>query len=372
MSDLSTSRNLGLKVGDLVVVRSAEEILATLDLNARFEELPFMPQMLSKCGKRFRVRKRAHKLCDTVNGTHGRQMTDAVFLDDIRCDGEAYGGCEMRCAVIWKEAWLRRADTVDSASLSVPLDGLERLVWGGTRRNSPREPLDQPLYICQATQLPAATKPLPWWKPAQYLEDYRSGNVALLDIFGRLAFLLYAELISTGVGFGSALRWIYDQVQSVRGGEPYPRRPGHLPAGGATPSINLGLEVGELVRVKSRDEILATVDEFLNNRGMAFHAEMMPYCGKIFPVKQRLRKLMNEKTGQVVELKSSCLVLEGADCHGRYAPPLSCPRECFPYWREIWLERADAGAAPSRPKLSNAEADKRTGSVVFKQAPTRE
>ena len=357
MSDLSVSRKLGLRVGDWVVVRPAEEILATLDASARFENLPFMPQMLHHCGKKYRVRKRAHKLCDTVFATGGRQMTDAVFLDDIRCDGEAYGGCEMQCSIVWKEAWLRRADTNESESPSAPLDRLETLVAGGTRRNSPSQTSSEPLYICQATQLPAATKPLPWWKPGQYVEDCRSGNVAVSDIIARLAFLLYAKLVATGVGFGSAFRWIYDKIQSVRGGEPYPRRPGHLPAGSTTPSINLGLEVGELVRVKSRDEILATVDEFGSNRGMGFHPEMMPYCGKTYCVKQRLHKLINEKTGQLVELKNSCLVLEGLPvCHGRYAPPLSCPRECFPYWREIWLERVDAGAAPSRAKLSHVQA----------------
>jgi hypothetical protein len=344
LSDLSVSRNLGLRAGDWVVVRSPEEILVTLDPSARLEELPFMPQMLQHCGRKFRVRKRAHKLCDTVYATGGRHMTDAVFLEDSRCDGEAYGGCEMRCAIIWKEAWLRRADATESESISPPLDRLETLVRRATRRNLQSQPLSEPLYSCQATQLPAATQLLPWWKPRQYLEDYRSGNVPLSDIVARLAFLLFAELVAIGVGFGSPLRFIYNRIQLLRGGEPYPRLPGHLPLGGPTPSVNLGLKVGEVVRVKSREGILATVDELLFNRGMGFHPELMSYCGKTFRVKQRLNKLMNEKTGQLVELKNSCLVLEGADCHGRYAPPLSCPRDCFPYWREIWLERLDVGA----------------------------
>jgi hypothetical protein len=347
LSDLSISRKLGLRVGDWVVVRPAEEILATLDPSARLEELPFMPQMLQQCGKKFQVRKRAHKLCDTVFATGGRQMTDAVFLNDSRCDGEAYGGCEMRCAIIWKEAWLRRAEVTESDSVSPRLGHLETLVGRATRRSLSSQGSSEPSYICQATQLPAATKPLLWWKPGQYLEDYRSGNVPLSDILARLAFLLYAELVATGVGFGSPLRWIYDKVQSLRGGVPYPREPGYLRAGGPTPSVNLGLQVGEVVRVKSREGILATVDEFLVNKGMGFHPEMMPYCGKTFRIKQRLHKLMNEKTGQLVELKNSCLVLEGADCYGRYAPPINCPRECFTYWREVWLERADSSAGQS-------------------------
>jgi len=345
IGDTSVSRKLDLKVGDWVVVRPGEEILVTLDANARFEELPFMPQMLQHCGKKFRVRKRAHKLCDTAFGTGGRQLTDAVFLDDTRCDGKAYGGCELRCTVVWKEAWLRRADANEPECPSAPLDRLETLVRAGTRRTSPSQTSNDPLYVCQATQLPAATKPLPWWKPDQYVEDYRSGNIVFSDIVARLAFLLYAELVATGVGLGSAFRWIYNKIQLVRGGEPYPVHPGYLPAGGPTPSVNLGLKEGEFVRVKSSNEILATLDEFLVNRGMSFHPEMMPYCGKTFRVSQRLHRLIDEKTGQLKELKNSCLVLEGADCNGTCTRPLNCPRACPPYWREIWLERVNANAS---------------------------
>jgi hypothetical protein len=349
-----------LKVGDWVAVRSPSEILATLDANGRFEELPFMPQMLQYCGRKFRVRKRAHKLCDTAFGTGGRRLTDAVFLDDLRCDGEVYGGCEMRCTVVWKEAWLRRADADEPESHHPPSERLEALVRAGTRRPSKPES-NEPLYVCQATQLPSATTLLPWWSPGQYLQDYKSGNVALSDIVARLAFLLYAEVVATGVGLGSMFRWIYNRIQSVRGGQPYPVRPGHLPVGGPTPSVNLGLKEGEMVRVKSLDEILTTVDELLVNRGMGFHPEMSPHCGKTFRVTQRVRKLINEKTGQLVELKNSCLVLDGAECHGRYSRPLSCPRACPPYWREIWLERVDGGVVPEAEKSAASRPVLRAG-----------
>ena len=355
MGNASVNRKLDLKVGDWVVVRSAEEILATLDQNARFEELPFMPQMLQHCGMKLQVRKRAHKLCDTVFGTGGRQMADAVFLDDIRCDGQAFGGCEMKCTIVWKEAWLRRADENEPASRSAPLDRLETLVWAGTRRSSSAQTSSEPLYVCQATQLPTATKLLPWWSPRQYVDDYRSGNVSLSEIVSRLLFGLYAQLVESGVGLGAALRWIYNTIQSARGGLPYPVRAGRLPLGGPTPTANLGLQVGELVRVKRSEEILDTVDEALVNRGMGFHQEMTPYCGKTFRVKQRVQKIINEKTGQLKQLKNSCLVLEGADCHGCYTRPLNCPRACPPYWREIWLERVDAAEPSPAPKVAELQ-----------------
>jgi len=342
MGTLSFDPKLDLKVGEWVVIRSAEEILSTLDSNARFQEVPFMPQMLQYCGMKFQVRKRAHKLCDTAFSTGGRRMADAVFLEDIRCDGQAFGGCEMKCPVIWKEAWLRRANQSDGAYTSAPIERLVSLVWSGTRRSTTSEKSNEPLYVCQATQVASATELLPVWHPFQYIEDYRSGNVSLSQIISRLLFEFYAQLVASGVGLGSALRWIYNVVQSVRGGVPYPVRRGVLPAGGPTPAVNLELKVGELVRVKDGDAILNTVDERLSNRGLSFHPEMMPYCGKTFRVKERVRKIINEKTGQLMHLKNSCLILEGVECHGRYTRPLNCPRGFPPYWREIWLERVDS------------------------------
>jgi len=269
-------------------------------------------------------------------------MADAVFLDDIRCDGQAFGGCEMKCPVIWKETWLRRVSKNEPAYTSTPIERLVTLVWSATRRSAPSEKFNEPLYVCQATQVPIATELLPVWHPVQYIEDYRSGNVSLSQIISRLLFELYAQLVALGVGLGSALRWIYNAVQWVRGGLPYPVRRGCLPVGGPTPAANLDLKVGELVRVKDGDSILKTVDERLFNRGMSFSPEMMPYCGKTFRVKERVRKIINEKTGQLINLKNSCLVLEGVECQGRYTRPLNCPRGFPPYWREIWLERVDS------------------------------
>ena len=96
-----------LRAGDWIEVRSKEEILATLDKNGCFEQLPFMPQLLRYCGKQFRVVKRADKTCDTVSGRYvGRRLTNTVHLEH-RCDGEAYGGCQAGCLIFWKEAWLR-------------------------------------------------------------------------------------------------------------------------------------------------------------------------------------------------------------------------------------------------------------------------
>ena len=83
------SNALGLRAGDWVRVRSAEEILGTLDERGRLDALPFMPEMLKASGQRFQVAGVAHKTCDTATRSGGRRMRNAVFLEDMRCDGSS-------------------------------------------------------------------------------------------------------------------------------------------------------------------------------------------------------------------------------------------------------------------------------------------
>src|SRR5262245_18835075 len=108
MNEKEFGPSLGLKAGELVEVKSKEEILATLDSEGCLEGLPFMPEMFRYCGSRLQVYKRAHKGFDTVFSYRSRGMTNAVHLE-TRCTGEAHGGCQADCLIYWKEAWLKRS-----------------------------------------------------------------------------------------------------------------------------------------------------------------------------------------------------------------------------------------------------------------------
>ena len=329
-----------LKVGDRVRVRSQAEILATLDQRGCLQGLPFMPQMLDACGKEFRVTKRAHKLCDTVHGTGGRRLLGAVLLDDLRCDGRMHGGCEMECMIVWKDAWLERVDDDGqprTAPPTPPSPQLIDLVVANTRP-ADKQVGSTAVYACQATEMPAATTRLSVWSMGQYVEDYSSGNASLRQIASVLLFLVYDSIASAGIGLGSFMRWLYEAFQE--GGSLYPNLRGKLQKNGRTPACSLGVQPGERVTVKSHAAVLETVTEDLVNRGMGFHPVMTAHCSKSFVVEKRLQRIMNEKTGQVMELKNPCLTLEGAACDGRYTKPLLCPRGMAPYWREVWLEKA--------------------------------
>ena len=346
---MMTTQHEKLRAGDLVEVRSKKEILATLDPNGRLEGLPFMPQMFQYCGQQFQVIASAHKTCDVIAG-EGRSLPNCVHLD-IRCDGQGYGGCQSACLIFWKHAWLRRVDEAKASyqahAAVTPSPGTaevhvpactESNVWRATKH---LRASGEMIYSCQATRLPHFTGPLAWWDVRQYIEDYRSGNVSL----ARLAcgFLYQSYTHSTQAWrhrLGRPARWVYDAFQAAIGGIPFPRKPGALPPDKPAPIADFNLQPGDLVRVKSHEDILATVTKGGMNRGLLFDKEMVPFCGRVFRVKTRVTTFVNESTGRLTTLKTPAVILEGVWCQSRYSnKKMFCPRALYSWWRDIWLER---------------------------------
>jgi hypothetical protein len=113
-----------------------------------------------------------------------------------------------------------------------------------------------------------------------------------------------------------------------------------LRSGEPSPDIALGLQPGELVRVKPFEQILATVNARSMHRGMSFDVEMVPYCGRVYRVHARVETFVDERTGHIKKLKTPAVILQGVTCGGRYSNNRwLCPRGIFPWWREVWLER---------------------------------
>jgi len=336
-----------MRAGDWVEIRSKEEILATLDKNAQLDGLPFMPQMLQYCGQRFQVYKRAHKTCDTVSGHYvGRSLPGGIHLNH-RCDGKAYAGCQAGCLIFWNEAWLKPVGAANGKQLlaeSKPsrrrrqLGCNEEDVWNATKHQTQAQGTR---YSCQATQLLNYTAPLKWWDARQYLETYSSGNASPREILLGFVYLTYYYgTLAYHDKWGRPSRWLYDRFQAVRGGIPFPRRKGSIPVGQLTPRRDLNLRAGDLVRVRSYEDILSTLDTRGYNRGMTFDAELVPFCGKIYRVKTRVENFIDEKTGELKRLKTPAVILEGVDCRSHYSGQrIFCPRSIHLWWREIWLER---------------------------------
>lgn len=343
--DLSRYSALNLRVGEWIEVRNREEILATLDEQGRLENLPFMPEMLQYCGQHLRVFKRADKTCDYIQPWSIRRMTDTVHLEGVRCDGVGHDGCQAGCLIFWKEAWLKRAD---SSVVSVenlqrgtsPLAGLSGLctVESILAASQAKSPEGETVYSCQGTDVPKFTSYMSGWDLRQYIRDVRSGNLAT----GLAGDSAASRLLELMLGIIQVIRALvitaFNKVQAKRHGILYPFIEG---TSAKTPTEFLNLQPSELVQVRSKEEIMATLDKTQKNRGLWFDSEMLPYCGGIYRVLRPVHHIIEEKTGKMINMKFPCIVLEGVVCRSDFHR--LCPRAIFPYWRENWLKRAVKG-----------------------------
>jgi hypothetical protein len=321
---MPTSDKDRLRPGDVVEVRSAAEILATLDSNAALDKMPFMPEMARYVGKRFTVSRRVDKICNTIESTGGRRMIDTVYLDNLRCDGAGHDGCQAGCLLYWKDAWLRRVDDLpnkreDDAQTA---GELERVAQLGTRTVRELEGKSSEVWRCQATDAQTASTKMNTSHLPQYWREFTNGN------FNHSRFILLA------------IRGFFMELANRFGLlKPLPLHgPGNQPKGTGA----LDLKAGDLVQVRSPQEIKQTLDETGHNRGLSFDREMLPYCGRTFRVKEKVRRIVDDRTGRMLKLPKDCVILEGVVCSGVLTcGNWFCPRQIYPYWREAWLRRIE-------------------------------
>ena len=296
-----------LMPGDLVEVRSAAEILLTLDEKGRLENLPFMPEMLKFCGQQFRISRRALKTC--VDDQDIRQVDSTVFLEEVRCDGSSHGGCGRACLIFWKEAWLKPIDgPISQNGCYAPKVTQTDLISLAMRHGE---------FFCQSSEIVQASKPLPWWQVKQYLWDVKYNQISYGDFLHSLFIAVYNK-IAHHVHLRS---W------------------GMIAGNGETaaPAQPLHLKRGEFVRVKTLAEIKSTLDPEGKNRSLLFAPAMKDFCGQVLRVRDRVENIVLEGTSRQRTLKDTVL-LEGSTCDGLCHR--MCPRQSFLFWRECWLERA--------------------------------
>jgi hypothetical protein len=293
--------------GDLVVVRSEAEIRQTLDKDGTLDGLPFMPEMLPFCGKRQRVHQTVEKTCIDIPDYAMRRFhqSDVVILDGIRCSGIDHGGCQRDCSVFWRSAWLQRADESPPQEAPQAVDSPAPL----------RTIRDDGRYFCQSTEILAVTRRLSRWEIiATCGRDVRAGNRTLFEMIGLMAVPLWKKLQRYHLG------------GEVRG---------ELTE---TPAESLGLKVGDWVEVKSRREILETLDRRGCNRGLKFSDIMWRFCGKPYRVSGRVERIILEGDGKAVSMRNT-VTLEGPICICSGVAFGGCPRGEPVWWREIWLKR---------------------------------
>jgi hypothetical protein len=316
-----------MRAGDWVTIRNPAEILATLDADGTLDGLPFMPEMLEACGRSFRVERRVEKVCVEVPvglaSTRRFAANDVVVLQDSRCDGQGHDGCKRACKIFWREAWLgpgRAGEDTEPASAP----GREALRARLKTKAAPDRYRCQSTELCQATEaFPGHMKP---WMARIVVREIRNGDRGVVEMV-KLVGLWCAQRAWRLV---RGDRWL-------RGSDT------------RTPADALSLTPGEAVRVKSRDQIVQTLDRNRRNRGLGFCHEMTRCCGAEAVVRERVDRIIEERTGRMrdmhhtVTLRNMRSRLGFGDRECLCWDVLGdCPRGEMMFWREVWLERVEA------------------------------
>jgi hypothetical protein len=293
--------------GQWVQIRSEAEIRATLDAEGKLDGLPFMPEQVEYCGRKFQVYRRA----DRVYLDHHYyvvRLKNTVLLDDLRCDGSAHGSCQMKCLMFWKEAWLLPAEAPkdeEKPRSTISISSLTK-----TKNDSER-------YYCQATELACIGTVLSGWDPRPYFWD-----------------IYYGER-----GIGEVLKLMGRQA-SDKFKRSFFRKPSPNQSDRVSNPIRtlLNLQPGELVEVKSYIDIKKTLSSDSRLRGLGFSPDMIPFCGKRFRVCDRIERIILEWTGELKQLHDT-VALDTVHCDGSSCR--ACPRNCYFLWREDWLKRVE-------------------------------
>lgn len=299
-------------VGDEIQIRSLEEIEATLDSRGCLDGMPFQPEMLKFCGRRGQVFRSIDKIYDYGRTRLMRRLDGCVLVSGLRCDGADHGGCQARCYMIWKTEWLRRPDE-PAASVRVAQGGhvaptrvSEPSASEGTRER----------FLCQFTELHAASRPMGAWEIGKELRPLLAGNVTLRTWT-----------------VGLATRY-FNLVQRLRGGTGFPTLPRIQ---NAIPIEAAPLAPGDLVTVRSISEIAGTLTEKGKHRGLWFDPDQIKHCGKPRKVLARVDRIIDDAHGQMLTMKTPCILLDGVDYSGEVLN-FNAQHDLF-FWREVWLEK---------------------------------
>lgn len=100
------------------------------------------------------------------------------------------------------------------------------------------------------------------------------------------------------------------------------------------------LRAGDVVRVKSKEEIKATLNHLGRLKGCSFMEDAMePYLGTVQRVLKPMERFVDERELKVKKAKGLVL-LDGVMCQGTTTFG-RCDRSCLLFWREEWMEKID-------------------------------
>jgi hypothetical protein len=96
--------------GDRVLVKSKDQIQATLNYWNELKGCSFLPEMWQYCGTVQRVFKPVKRFVDERDA-RVKKVKGVYLLEGVNCQGfELFGECDRACFYFWREEWLEKID----------------------------------------------------------------------------------------------------------------------------------------------------------------------------------------------------------------------------------------------------------------------
>jgi len=112
-------------------------------------------------------------------------------------------------------------------------------------------------------------------------------------------------------------------------------------------ALGHGWVAGDTVRIRSLEEIRATLDDKGQLAGLSFMEEMKPFCGRTARVYRALDKIYDYGRSRTMRQLDQCVLLAGLRCDGQGHG--ACDAACYLIWKEAWLEKVGDSSAPFQP-----------------------
>ena len=257
-------------------------------------------------------------------------------------------GCELRRIgprrlrrgvrlLYWKDAWLRRSmprrrtECAGDATDEAARDSLLALV--DAQRERAADDGEPVRFRCQATQAIEASTAVSAKDPRSYVRALHAPATSAVGHFVRV--MARAVVMESGEAARSPVRAAVARCDGES-------RLAHRRS---------TCDPGEWVRIKSREEIEATLNDKGKNRGLWFDREMMRLLRPGVPGEPSSRpahRRAHRRDDRVVAATASRSRVRRAPASTAWGVG-SVPRAIYPYWREGWLERVESEATVGLP-----------------------
>lgn len=98
---------------------------------------------------------------------------------------------------------------------------------------------------------------------------------------------------------------------------------------------------GNLVRVRSVNNVSKTLDPLNSLDGCLFMKQMWDYCGKTFTIIKVVIHIFDEFQCKMYKTKIPLYLLDTVICNGLVDSfTHRCDRSCYFFWHEEWIEDA--------------------------------